>query len=628
MQVRRAVRAVVTPIIATVACVAAGLATQLPAAGTDDRQRLAQRFSFQVSDLNGDPPEAQAERSVQPALHHLRSWISAVGAGVAVADLDGDGLPNDVCLVDPRDDSVTIAPTPDGPNRFSAFRLPPVGGDTVAPMGCLTADLNEDGRIDVLTYYWGRPPLAYLRLPTSGFGTSGFRPVEVVDRPGEIWNSNTANVLDIDGDGHLDLLVGNYFPDGARVLDPAAADDSRMQMQDSMSWARNGGRNRILRFTGVRSGDPVARPIYEDVSDALTPDQADSWTLAIGGQDLDGDSLPELYVANDFGRDYLLHNQSRPGQVRFVELTGRRQADTPKSKVLGHDSFKGMGVTFSDLNRDGRPDILVSNITTPYALQESNFAFVSTGTEPIRDGVAPYRDDSQQLGLARTGWAWDIKAADFDGDGTDEIVQALGFIKGTANRWAELQELAMGNDELLRFPAAWPAFRPGDDIAGHQRNPFFVRDRDGRYVDVQNLLGFTQYGPTRGLAVSDVDHDGRPDLLVANQWTRSQFLHNTGPERAHLGLRLLLPAATAGGSPRPAIGASVRIRQPDGAVRVGQLYPANGHTGGNAPELLFGLGQRNTPIDVTIIWRDADGQHELNRTLAPGWHTVVLTPDL
>src|SRR5262249_53569950 len=158
--------------------------------------------------------------------------------------------------------------------------------------------------------------------------------------------------------------------------------------------------------------------------------------------DLDGDLRPEIYVAHDFGPDLLLHNDSSQGDVRFVPVYGRRTLTTPKSKVLGMDSFKGMGVEFADLNGDGWPDIIVSNIAAPYALQETNFVFLSTGAvADFARGLAPYLDRSEPLGLSRSGWAWDVKAADFDNDGVLEIVQAKGFVKGDVNRWPELHEL-------------------------------------------------------------------------------------------------------------------------------------------------------------------------------------------
>jgi hypothetical protein len=493
----------------------------------------------------------------------------------------------------------------------------------------MPGDLNEDGYTDVLVYFWGRPPVAYLRKPATPLGAAGFVAADVAPDPGQIWNSTTANLVDLDGDGRLDLFVGNYFPDGARVLDPAAADDAAMKMQDSMSDAGNGGRNAILRLEGFDTVDGVRRPRYADASAALTRRQSESWTLATGAQDLNQDGLPELYVANDFGPDHLLLNRSTPGRIAFSELRGQRAADTPKSKALGVDSFKSMGVTYTDLNRDSRPDFVVSNITTSFGLEESNFAFVSTDTGPITDGVAPYRDDSEPLGVSRTGWAWDVKAADFDGDGSDELVQALGFLTGSVNRWAQLQELAMTNDDLVRHPWAWPKFEPGDDVAGHQRNPFLVRDASGRFVDVAGELGITNPGASRGIAVGDVDHDGRLDLLVANQWARSRFLHNTGADRSYLGLRLLLPATGAAPDalPRPAVGASVTVTKPDGTVLTSQLFPANGHTGVNAPELLFGLGAPSSePVSVAVTWRDGTGTHTTATTLRPGWHDLVLTP--
>ncbi|WP_435123299.1 CRTAC1 family protein [Micromonospora tulbaghiae] len=622
-----AVRRTLVPALAVLLCVVAGLFTRLPSVSASEADALSARFAFTSAPLNA-AGDTRRLREVQPALNHLAAWISAVGASVGLGDFDGDGLPNDRCLVDPRDDSVTVAPVPGTGERYTAVTLQPTGVEydarTTAPMGCLPADFNDDGALDVLVYFWGRVPLLYLRQPGDGApGAGGFRASDVV-APGEIWNSTTANVLDVDGDGGLDILIGNYFPDGARVLDRTAADDPVMRMQDSMSLGCNGGRNRLLMFDGntpAAGGAPV--PAYADRSDAFTTAQARAWTLATGAQDLTGDGLPELYVANDFGPDNLLVNESRPGRPAFREVSGTRDPLAPKSKVIGHDSFKGMGVAFDDLNADGRPDLLVSNITSPFALQESNFAFVSTGGR-FTAGRAPYRDRSEELGLSRSGWAWDIKAADFDADGRREITQAVGFLHGGTDRWAELQELAMANDTFLKYPWAWPNFRPGDSLSGHERNPFFVRGPDGRFVDVSKRLGMTGTQASRAVAVGDVDHDGRLDMAVANQWAASELFRNTGPATTHLGLRLVVP--TANGATRAAIGARVEVRRADGTTQTDQLYPANGHTGVNADELYFGLGG-SPSAQVRITWRDAAGQHETSTTLASGWHTVTLRPE-
>ena len=124
-----------------------------------------------------------------------------------------------------------------------------------------------------------------------------------------------------------------------------------------------------------------------------------------------------------------------------------------------------MGVDCGDLNGDGIPDLMVSNITDSYALEESNLVYLSTGdTRAMSAGIAPYREAGESLGLARSGWAWDVRFGDFDNAGVPEVLQATGFAKGTIDRWPELQELAMGNDLMLHNPAHWPHFAAGDDL--------------------------------------------------------------------------------------------------------------------------------------------------------------------
>ncbi|MEY8042890.1 CRTAC1 family protein [Saccharopolyspora cebuensis] len=585
----------------------------------------ASSFSFRTEALNSAPADARYERPVQPQLEHIRSWISAVGAAVALTDLRGLGHQADVCLVDPRDDSVTVFPVRGSEPAYERFELFPRGlryDAMMAPMGCVPADLDENGTMDFLVYYWGRSPVLFLNGTTPGSPprATDFRPTELV-RPMEVWNSTALNVADVDGDGHLDVLVGNYFPDGAKVLDPTARDDDRMAMQDSMGLARNGGINRI--FLTRPTGAPMTAPELVDVSNSAPDHSARAWTLAFGMQDLTGDLLPEMYVANDFGPDQLLVNHSTPGRVRWREVKGSRDLTTPRSEVLGHDSFKGMGVTFTYPDGRGLPLIAVSNITTPFALQESNFAFVPTGEgSDLLAGELPYDERSEELGIARSGWSWDIKAADFDNSGVDELIQATGFIKGERDRWPELQELAMGNDQVLEHPAAWPNFQPGDDLSGHEHNPLWVRT-GGRYTDVAPRTGIDQPHVTRGFAVGDVDGDNRLDVLVANQWEDSVLLRNTAQSPPAADLRLV--RAGAAGGLRDALGAQVEV---GGAAppQKAQLYPANGHAGVSASEVHVALPQGG-PAPVTISWRDGRAVHTATVDVEPGHHTILLRPD-
>ncbi|HKG20522.1 MAG TPA: CRTAC1 family protein, partial [Blastocatellia bacterium] len=438
---------------------------------------------------------------------------------------------------------------------------------------------------------------------------------------------------------------GNYFPDGSRILDSNS--DSPEQMQDSMSMALNGGRNRFFLWSAqpiLWAGQPLPHDpsaLFREAQAALDDDLVCGWTLAVGAADLDGDMLPEVYFANDFGPDRLLHNLSRPGELSFQLLLGQSTISTPKSKVLGRDSFKGMGVDFADLNGDGFLDIYVSNIAKEYALEESHQLFLSTGSpELMKDGIAPYRDHSEPLGLSRSGWGWDVRFGDFNNDGVLESIQATGFLKGQVNRWPELHELAMGNDQLLHSPGSWPRFLPGDDLSGHEHNPFFVRARDGRYYDVAAALGLDQPEVSRGIATADVDGDGRLDFAVANQWDNSYFYHNTSPNPgAFLGLRLLVPLLKEEGETisvgraainhmvRPAIGASATVHLPDGKQLVAQVDGGNGHSGKRSPELHFGLGALppDIPIKVDLRWRGPGGRLSMRTVfLMPGWHTVQL----
>ncbi len=633
-------RRILTPLLAGVCCAVAVWFTAAPADSPAQRAVLAAPYRFTAYPLDAPgAPDAAPLRVVALAYRRVSALISGFGASVALFPADGGRVSHDVCLVDPRNGSVTVEPAPTTGRRYRPFTLvPPKGPKYFAPMGCMPADLTRSGWTSLVVYYWGRSPVLFLRVPGVAPSQAAFAARELVS-PAEVWNTSTATLGDFDGDGHLDLVFGNYYPDGARILDPTSR-QAGLEMPESMANAHNGGTNRLYRFVSATRG-PVPDVRYAEVPGVFDAHEATEWTLALGAQDLTGSGLPDLYLANDFGPDQLLINESTPGHFRFRQARGVRHFTTPKSLVLGDDSFKGMGVAFADLDGSGVPAILVSNITEPYGGMENNFAFLAgadrgTFRRDAGQGVADYDDHSDALGLARTGWSWDIAAADFDNSGRPAILVATGFGAGPTNRWPQMQEAQIGSDVFLRYPGLWPNFAAGADLSGHDGDKFMVRDSRGRYVDIADLLGVQGSTPGRGIAVGDVDGDGRLDYLMANQAGQSILWHNDSRAGAFLGLRLREPAGKGrcgagdpAGPSSPAIGAEADLTLPDGTRRMQQVYPANGNGGFSAPDLHFGLGAASaSPVRAALAWRDGCGiRHSASVALRPGEHDLILQPD-
>lgn len=619
-------------------------------AGATGADQVAAKYRFQQIPIALPPGyhPTQTIRQVNPAYAHLRSWISSVGAGIALADVTGHRRDDGMCIVDPRtnDVIVTYAPTAPAADRFMPFVLnaAPLPIDaTMAPMGCAPGDFNGDARTDFLVYYWGRTPILFLARSTAARPAPGaYQPAELVPEisqsgryNGPQWNTNAVSIADFDGSGHPDIFVGNYFP-LSDVLNTHGVDN--VQMNSSMSDAKNGGGDYVFRWVGATSGPhPDARYVME--RDSIPYSASTGWTLAAASADLTGDGLPDLYIANDFGPDHLLGNFSTPGRIRFTEAIGRRTPITPKSFVLGRDSFKGMGVDFGDLDDNGKFDMMVSNITTAYGLEESNFLWMNQAPndavmkKDLATGIAPFSQDAAQAGMAWTGWGWDLKFGDFLNNGNLDVVQADGFIKGKIDRWPWLQEMAMSNDDLYTNPASWPLVEPGDDIAGHQCIAFYAKAPGGGYVNVSKQLGLCVRIPTRGIATADTRDDGALDFAVARQWGPPAFYANESPHRGHyLGLELYRPAAgryPAGGMQgigSPAYGATAQIFLPGGHTQIAQLDGGSGHSGKSSFEIYFGLGAYRGPVTVRLQWPDPQGRlHRQILRLTPGTHDLLLT---
>src|SRR4030095_10174573 len=151
-------------------------------------------------------------------------------------------------------------------------------------MGTLVGDFNEDGLLDLMIYFWGRTPVLYLRKSDGAVGSDvrqaggphqsethlsphSFVPRELTDS-GERWYSNSATQADLDGDGHVDLIVGNYFQDGARVLDAKASGTE--VMHEGKAKALNGGYKHVFLWQSDESGAVT----YKEVKDVFPEEVA------------------------------------------------------------------------------------------------------------------------------------------------------------------------------------------------------------------------------------------------------------------------------------------------------------------------------------------------------------------
>jgi hypothetical protein len=588
-------------------------------------------------------------RPVNRAYQKIAAWISSVGASIAINDLVGHGRSDGMCIVDTRTNDVVVTYTPTAPaaDRFSPFVLDPSPlpmDDAMAPTGCTPGDYNGDGRMDLLVTYWGRTPIVFLaKAGATSVAPAAYHPQELLGTEsvdgkyhGPRWNTDADYVGDIDGDGHPDIIIGNYFPE-SDVLNPDG--QNNVEMNTSLSTAKNGGGDRVLRWYKATAGDKPTVS-YVEQQGAIPYQLSTGWTLAIAGADLTGSGLPDIYIANDFGHDHLLHNVSTPGRISFEEASGQRTPTTAKSFVLGKGSFKGMGVDFGDLNRNGSFDIAVSNITTKWGLQESNFIFINQAKDNVdmKDqlsrGIAPFTQEAVKYGMAWTGWCWDVKMGDFLNNGDLSVLQTDGFVKGDIDRWPWLQEMAMTNDDLLSNPAMWPNVQAGDDIAGNQRMAFYAKNSEGKYVNISSQIGTAVPIPTRGLATADTTGTGALDFAIARQWGPPAFYANNSPNRGNfLDLRLYRPASDAGSVTgtglanlgTPAYNTTVTVTTPNGK-QISQLDGGSGHGGFRSFEVHFGLGDHSASADVELRWRDVKGHvHQQKTTLTPGVHSLVLT---
>ena len=276
--------------------------------------------------------------------------------------------------------------------------------------------------------------------------------------------------------------------------------------------------------------------------------------------ELTGDRKPDVYVANDGGRCWLLANR---GGLRFEEVG--------EAAGVARDgdgrALSGMGTALGDLDGDGLPDLMVTNF-----FERSTIVFRA---QPRRPGL--FRDESNRLGVAaatRLVLGFGAVVADFDADGRQDVVQLNGHV---------LDRVRLG------VPSAMPSI--------------VLKGRAGGFDDVSRRAGEWFGRPIlgRGLAVGDLDDDGLLDLVAASLDAPASLLHN----RSAAGGVVRLDLIDRHG--RPAFGARVRAVIGD-RVLVQDLSSGGSYLSCSPPRLFLGIGDAERIDSLMVSWPWGDDQ--------------------
>lgn len=459
--------------------------------------------------------------------------------GVAVGDADGDHRP-DVYVT--RLDGPGILFHNTGRGRFVDVTARSGLDHLSEPSnGAGWADIDNDGAEDLFVTTIAGHRMYFFHNDGHGHFTE-----EAVDRglalPGDAPRAaQSVNFGDYDRDGYLDVHLTEWrmFDLGPNLTSVA----------------------RLLHNRGAR--DPGH---FDDVTVAagvnLEQPTRPAWSFASAFSDLDGDGLPDLYVASDFGTSRLFWNE---GNGHF--------SDGTKTAGVGTEE-NAMGLTIADYDGDGRPDIFVSSIFDPLERCDlGNCNHGRTGNRLFRNlGGRRFADVTDAAGVRDGGWGWGAAFVDTTNSGRLDLVQTSG----------------------VDFPAQrFPQFLDGPTYA-------WTNAGDGSFVRTDQQNGLTAPGPGKGLAVLDADGDGRMDVFVVRDGGRPVLAMNrSAVANAWLGVRLVGTRSN-----RDALGAIIEVQaRPGGPVRRIEYGSVSHFLGQSESTAHVGLGALEGPVaSVTVRW--------------------------
>lgn len=545
---------------------------------------------------------------------YLTNAVAHNGAGLAIGDVDGDGLP-DIYVCNLQGGNALYRNL--GSWRFAPSELGDAACTNQMSTGAVLVDVDGDRDLDVLVNGIGAGTRLFLNDGKGRFTEK---------RDSGLLRHTTATSMglaDMDGDSDLDLYCAHYI-DFMHLLDPTT----------KFEMGQKDGRWRVNKVNEVPTTDPRYRDRFEVMSngevreipeaDALyrndgqgnfTPIQSEpgvflnaagqpmklprEWGLAVVFRDLNGDGIPDLYVSNDY---------ASPDRIWFNDGRGHfREADP---FLVRHTALNAMGVDVADVNRDGLDDIVVLDLLAGDPRRRMRQLGKIPPDPADRESLSGrpqfnrnmlflgqpgggYVETALDAGIAATDWSWCPVFLDVDLDGYEDLLVTTGFEFDLMDRDAQdrlkAPSLKLSRDQLKRSMQLHPRWRTPchvfRNVGGHRFEPGPAPWSLGG-----EALSF-------GMALGDLDRDGDLDVVIncLNEPLRV-FRNEATAGRIGVQLRGAVPNTSG-------IGARIRLLGP-GITQSQEIMAGGRYLSGDQALRVFATElSRTNPLSLEVRWR-------------------------
>jgi hypothetical protein len=506
------------------------------------------------------------------------------GAGVAIGDINNDGLPDLFFAGNQVDNKLYLNK---GNLKFEDISKAAGISDNGWCTGANMADVNGDGWLDIYVTRRGvgaaaaktRANLLFINNKNGTFSQKAAQ-YGLADEGYSIHSA----FLDYDADGDLDVYVTNYNNQFGLGLSKMRARAQNPPPAESDKFYRNNGNQTFTDITkevGVLSA---------------------GHGLGIGIGDLDGNNLPDIYVGNDYQTNDFCYLNT--GQNKFADMMTRS---------FKHTSQFSMGLDVADFNNDGLLDICVADMNAednyrqktnmPSMNPDKFYSALAAGFHPqymrnslqLNNGKALFSEIGQMANIPNTDWSWAVLFADYDNDGHKDIYITNGYLRDVDNKdyvkkVKKYQKAAAVNWNMLK-----------DGLKSTKLpNYFFKNNGDLTFTKVSKDWGIADEKVlSNGAAYADLDQDGDLDMVISNIGDVASILKNNARENTtnnYLQIALKgTPQNTFG------IGTKVKITTKDG-IQYQEFYPSRGYASSMEPFLHFGIGQQATVDKIEVTW--------------------------